>query len=322
MTERITTLRGRFMISMEFLQDTVSSERIGSHVQALEGERHPVAAPEALERCADYLTESLRALGYQMSEHLFQDNGRTFRNVIAGRTGLLRPGERVAILAHYDTVAGTPGADDNASGVAVLLEMARALSQLSFERTVHFIGICLEENQQEDDPGSGTRGSAALARHARAEGWDLTAVLVLESVAYAGEHLVQTVPPGVPVQVPEIGNFIAVVGNEGSVAISQAFARSIEQHQVGLPHVVLTVPGNGELLPDSRRSDHAPFWDQGFPAVMLTDTTNFRNPHYHQPTDTLATLNLEFAAKVCRAACGAIIELAQLTGGSASAASS
>jgi hypothetical protein len=310
------------MISRGFLRDTVSSERIGSHVRALEGVRHPVTAPEALERCADYLTESLRTLGYQMSEHLFQENGRTFRNIIASRPGLLHPGERVAILAHYDTVSGTPGADDNASGVAVLLEMARTLSQLSFERTVHFIGVCLEENQQDDDPNSGTRGSAALARHARAEGWDLTAVLVLESVAYAGEQVVQTVPPGVPVSVPEVGNFIAVVGNERSGEISRAFVRSVEEHRIGLPHVVLTVPGNGELLPDSRRSDHAPFWDQGFPAVMLTDTTNFRNPHYHQPTDTLATLNLEFAAKVCRAACGVVLELSQLTELTASAASS
>ena len=155
------------MISEEFLRDTGSGARIGSHVRALEGVRHPVAAPEALERAADYLAESLRSLGYQLSEHLFQDSGRTFRNVIASRAGLLRPEERVAILAHYDTVAETPGADDNASGVAVLLEMARALSQLSFERTVHFIGVCLEENRQDDDPDSGTRGSGALARHAR-----------------------------------------------------------------------------------------------------------------------------------------------------------
>jgi len=300
------------MISEEFLRAGVSSERIGSHVRALEGVRHPVAAPAALEKGADYVTESLRVLGYQMSEHLFQDDGRTFRNVIASRAGLLRPEQRVAILAHYDTVAETPGADDNASGVAVLLEMARVLSQLNFERTVHFIGVCLEENQQDDDPDSGTRGSAALARHARQERWDLTAVLVLESVAYAGADVVQTVPPGVPVPVPEVGDFIAVVGNERSGEISRAFVRSVEQHRVALPHVVLTVPGNGELLPDSRRSDHAPFWDQGFPAIMLTDTTNFRNPHYHQPTDTLATLNLEFAAKVCRATCGAILELAQL----------
>ena len=300
------------MISDAFLNDSVSSEQIARHIRALEGVRHPEAAPEALERAADYLTGSLRALGYQMKDHLFQDNGRTFRNVIASRPGIGLPEERVAFLAHYDTVAGSPGADDNASGVAVLLEMARVLAPLSFARTVQFVGVCLEENQREHDHDSGTRGSRALAEYARANGWDLKAVVVLESVGFAGEGVVQSIPTGVPIPVPEVGNFIAVIANERSVGISRAFARAVARWQCELPHVELTVPGVGTALPDSRRSDHAPFWDQGFPAVMLTDTTNFRNPHYHRPSDTLATLNLEFAAKVCRASCGAVLELAQL----------
>lgn len=292
----------------------VSWEQIASHIRALEGARHPVTAPEALERAADYLSDTLGALGYQMSEHLFPDHGCTFRNVIASRPGLRLPEERVAILAHYDTVAQTPGADDNASGVAAMLEMARVLAGLSFERTVLFIGVCLEENVTDDDHGSGLRGSQALARHARAAGWDLSAVLVLESVGYAGADVVQSVPPGVPVPVPKVGDFIAVIANENSREISDSLVRALERHRVGLPHVELVVPGNGELLPDSRRSDHAPFWDEGFKAVMLTDTTNFRNPHYHRPSDTLATLNLEFAAKVCRATTGTVLELAQLKG--------
>jgi Zn-dependent M28 family amino/carboxypeptidase len=291
----------------------VSSEQIATHVRALEGVRHPVAAPEALERAADYLAQSLRSRGYQMSEQLFMDHGRDFRNIIATLPGSRFPEERVAVLAHYDTVAGSPGADDNASGVAVLLEMARVLSGHSFERTVQFIGVCLEENQHEDDPCSGTRGSQALARHARSQGWDLSAVLVLESVAYAGEEIVQRVPAGVPIQVPETGNFLAVIVNEHSTALAESLVSAIARHQVDLPHLVLAVPGNGELLPDSRRSDHAPFWDEGFPAVMLTDTTNFRNPHYHLASDTCATLNFEFAAKVCRAATGALADLARGT---------
>ena len=294
----------------EFL-DKISSEHIGRHIQALEGVRHPEAAPEALERAAVYLSDSLHSLGYQMSEHQFQDSGRAFRNIIASRPGLRSPEQRVAVLAHYDTVAGSPGADDNASGVAVLLEMARVLARLSFERTVLLIGVCLEENAHDDEPNSGTRGSRALADHARANGWDLTAVLVLESVGYAGDEAVQSVPPGVPISVPEIGNFLAVIGNERSLDICDSFVRAVQRLRVDLPHVVLAIPGNGEMLPDTRRSDHAPFWDEGYPAVMLTDTTNFRNPHYHQATDTLATLNLEFAAKVCRAAAGVVLDLAQ-----------
>ena len=302
------------MVSDDFLTDAVSGDRIAGHIRALEGVRHPLAAPEALERAADYLAETLGALGYQMSEQLFPDNGHSFRNIIATLPGRAFPGERVAVLAHYDTVAQTPGADDNASGVAALLEMARVLAPLSFERTVHLIGVCLEENQNEHDHGSGLRGSQALASHARASGWDLAGVLVLESVGFAGDQLVQTLPPGIPIPVPEAGNFIAVVGNEHSAGISEAFVRAVARHRVELPHIELTVPGNGEMMPDSRRSDHAPFWDEGFKAVMLTDTTNFRNPHYHRPTDTLATLNLDFAAKVCRAATGAIMELAGLLG--------
>jgi hypothetical protein len=301
------------MVSDEFFRDAVSIDRIRSHIRALEGVRHPVTAPEALEHAADYITESLNSLGYEMAEHRFPDNGRSFRNVIATRCGLNRPQERVVVIAHFDTVAGTPGADDNASGVAVMLELAWVLAQVRFERTVQFIGVNLEENGKDGDSCSGTRGSRALASHARKNGWDIEGVVVLESVAYAKDSIVQTYPPGIAIPVPEAGNFVAVIGNERSRELTDGFVRAVERYQIDLPHVVLAVPGNGELLPDSRRSDHASFWDEGFRAIMVTDTTNFRNPHYHMPTDTLATLNLEFAAKVCRATAGVILDMAQLT---------
>ncbi|TWJ16869.1 M28 family peptidase [Geobacter argillaceus] len=291
--------------------ELVSIDRIRNHIRALEGVRHPVAAPGALARSADYITAHLISQGYEVANHLFPDNGHQFRNVIATRRCLGRHQERVILLAHYDTVATTPGADDNASGVAVMLEVATLLSQLRFERTIQFIGVSLEENEREDDPESGTRGSRALASHARANGWHIEGVVVLESVAFAGDRVVQTVPPGVPVPVPESGNFIAVVGNERSADLVDGFSRAVKRQGDGLPCVTLTVPGNGELLPDSRRSDHAPFWDEGYRAVMVTDTTNFRNPHYHRPTDTLETLNMEFAARVCSATAGLIAEMAR-----------
>ena len=300
------------MVSRGLFSEAVSIDRIRRHIKTLEEVRHPVAAPEALERAADYVTAYLDTLGYEPAEHRFPDNGRLFRNVIATRRGLGNPQERVVLLAHYDTVAGSPGADDNASGVAVMLEVATLLAQLRFERTIQFIGVALEENDKEDDPGSGTRGSRALAAHARENGWNVEGVVVLESVAYAGDRVVQTVPPGVPIPVPEVGNFIAVVGNERSKELVAGFSQAIERQRIDLPHVCLAVPGNGETVPDSRRSDHAPFWDEGYRAVMLTDTTNFRNPHYHRPTDTLGTLNLEFAAKVCGATAGLVVDMARL----------
>ena len=109
---------------------------------------------------------------------------------------------------------------------------------------------------------------------------------------------------------PEKGDFIAVVGNQASAALVKEFVSAASTPSVGLPCLPLVVPGNGEVLRDTRRSDHAPFWDAGFKAIMLTDTRNFRNPHYHQPTDTLSTLNLDFTTQVCRATGLAVARLA------------
>lgn len=292
--------------------DNVSVERIKNHIKALEGPRHPVTAPEALERAADYISGCLGRLGYEMSEHRFNDNGSEYSNIIATRSGLIHPEQRVVVMAHFDTVADSPGADDNASGVALLLELAEILRPFRFERTIHLIGVNLEENRKEGDSESGTRGSRALAGHFRQLDWEIEGVLVLESVAFASDSTPQTFPAGVPVPVPEMANFIAVVGNEKSHDLVGGFARALERYRIELPHFALAVPGNGETIPDSRRSDHAPFWDQGYKAVMITDTTNFRSPHYHGPDDKLETLNLHFAADVCRATGGLLMEMARL----------
>lgn len=301
-------------VSIDYFRKNVSVVTIRSHIAALAGARHPDTAPDALERAAEYITELLSIHGYDVADHYFPDNGRLFRNIIATRRGSHLPHERVIVLAHYDTVSGSPGADDNASGVAVLLEAARVLAPFSFERTVHFIGVSLEENEYAEKPCSGTRGSRALAAYARENGWDIAGVVVLESVAYAGDDFAQSVPPGVTIPVPEAGNFIAVVGNESSSDLTDGFTGAVKRYQPDLPHVVLEVPGNGEVLPDSRRSDHASFWDEGFKAILVTDTTNFRNPHYHSSSDTLATLNLEFASKVCCATTGVVLETARIIG--------
>lgn len=294
----------------DLITERVSVERLREHIARLEGVRHPQVAPRALEEAADYVAECLAGLGYEMTEHVFMENGRPFRNVIGSRRGLGADPQRIALVAHYDTVADSAGADDNASGVAALLEAARLLAPLRFEHTVDFIAVSLEENRDEAEHGSGTRGSKALAAHARETGWPIGAVIVLESIAYAGGDVAQSVPPGVPVAVPETGNFIAVIGNERSRELIEGFCGAVVKLALDLPFVPLMVPGNGELLPDSRRSDHAPFWDQGYRAIMLTDTTNFRNPHYHRPSDTLDTLNVEFAGKVCRAAAELVAALA------------
>lgn len=176
---------------------------------------------------------------------------------------------------------------------------------------MEFVAVNLEENEQDGEPkGRGLRGSRALAQHAREQGWTIEEVVVLESLAYAGLDALQTAPPGLPIAVPEIGYFIAVIGNLASASLVQAFLDTAECRYPELPTVPLVVPDNGELFPDTRRSDHSSFWDVGYPAIMLTDTTNFRNPHCHRPSGTLETLNLDFAAAVGQAVADMLLQLA------------
>ncbi|MGH7165869.1 MAG: M20/M25/M40 family metallo-hydrolase [Nitrospiraceae bacterium] len=285
-------------------------ERLQAHLQALVGERHPVSSPEALKQAEHYLTEQFRLLGLKVSLHPFDALGGTYYNVVAALSasasaGSPAPNEGAPLLiaAHYDTVPGSPGADDNASGLAILLEVARSLRDISLSREVRFIGFCLEEED--------LLGSLAYAAHLRAGNQALRGAIVLECVGYTRvEEGSQLVPPGLPITVPSVGNFLGIVGNTASAELATIIERSANRAMPDLKTVSLLIPGQGELFPDTRRSDHAAFWAYGYPAVMLTDTANFRNPHYHEPTDSLDTLDLTFMEQVAPAVTAVAIRLA------------
>jgi Zn-dependent M28 family amino/carboxypeptidase len=272
---------------------SVSPDEIRLHLLAIEGIRNPNANPQNIAKAQVYIETTLSNLGYEVTQHSFDYANETYQNVIATRPGTRYPDERVLVIAHYDTVTNSPGADDNASGVAVMLELARLLQPYTFERTIQFVATNLEEQ--------GSVGSLALAQFAQESGWHIKGVIDLEMVGYAGNTLKQSAPLGLENTFPKVGDFICVIGNETSKSLVEQFISGIQQQQIPLPHTPLVVPGNGESLPDTRRSDHSPFWDAGYPAIALTDTAEFRNPHYHQPSDTNDTINLNFAANVCRA---------------------
>lgn len=275
------------------------SEHLLVHLQALIGERHPISSPEKLKKAEHYLIERFRQLAVEVELHSFEALGGTYRNVIA-TVGARQQAPPLILAAHYDTVEGSPGADDNASGLAVLLDVAHQLSRASLQRPVRFIAFCLEEED--------LLGSLAYAAQLRDTGQTILGAIILECVGYAShQEGSQTIPPGVPIAVPSTGDFLAVIGNERSQALTGSVTHAMTPH---LPIVPLIVPGNGESLPDTRRSDHTAFWEQGFPAIMLTDTANYRNPHYHQPTDTVETLNLDFLASVTDAVTAAVLEVA------------
>ena len=281
--------------------------RVSRHLESLVGERHPETSPRALRKAAHYLTTQFAKSGWATSSQLVSAWGKVYRNVVAtkypdwpGQGEELPP---LLIGAHYDTVSGSPGADDNASGLVVLLEVASRLRSRPLARPVWLVAFCLEEQDR--------LGSQAFASRLEAEHRELAGAIILECVGFArSEAGTQQIPPGVPIAVPTQGDFLAIVGNEASRSLVIQLEQEAQRHAAQLKPLSLVVPGRGEAMPHTRRSDHASFWDAGYPAVMLTDTANFRNPHYHRETDTVDTLNLEFLSNVAATVTGTAIQIA------------
>ena len=271
------------------------------------GERHPHSAPQALTQAADYLAARFAEYGWVTSAQPFRALGKSYFNILGIKWPPGGPAKNaqspLLIGAHYDTVEASPGADDNASALAVLLEAADRLRRIAVTRPVWLVAFCLEEE--------GLLGSRAFIARLKQTGQALDGAIVLECVGYASQAVgSQRTPPGVPIPVPSTGNFLGIIGNEASRDLVAAVERNARRVAPATPTLALTVPARGETLPDVRRSDHAAFWDEGYAAVMLTDTANYRNPHYHQPSDTLDTLNLDFLAGVSDIIVGCIEDLA------------
>ncbi|USR92946.1 M28 family peptidase [Phormidium yuhuli AB48] len=224
----------------------------------------------------DYLRGELESAGWSVRNHEF-DGGV---NLVAERPGTQPNGTTLLLGAHYDTVPNSPGADDNASAVATVLEAAWLLRDPT-PQALRLVLFDLEE--------IGLQGSLAYVSPETLD--NLAGAIILEMMGYACDEVgCQTYPPGLPDSLPERGDFLGVVGNLPYRHLTDAFERVSDSD---VPEIVtLTVPV-GPIL-DLLRSDHAPFWLAGAPAVMVTDTANFRNPHYHRPSDTPETLDRSF----------------------------
>ncbi len=195
----------------------------------------------------------------------------------------------ILIGAHFDGVPGSPGADDNASGVAVLLELARFFYRHPARYPIHLIGFDLEEY--------GCLGSQAYVQDLKSRQAKITTMMSLEMLGYIDPRPnTQSYPAGLKYFYPNTGNFIALLGNFRSIPTMLRMSRHFKQQ--GAPCEWLPIPMRGRWLPDTRRSDHSPFWDAGYSALMVTDTANMRNPHYHRASDKIETLNLDFLSAV------------------------
>jgi hypothetical protein len=265
-------------------------QHLAEHLRFLSvtlGERS-IYRPGNLQAAADYVHHNFTAMGYAPRRQTFVYMREPVSNVIAGDEN---PSGYYILGAHYDTVAGTPGADDNASGVAVLLEVARLVRSLTPPRPWTFIGFACEEPPAFFTPYMGSR---VYAKQARRQGDKILGMLCLEMVGY------YTQAPGsqsIPLVLkfmgyPTTGNFIGLVSDRRSKLLLSRLEAAI-QEGCRLPAVTLAVPLGGHILPEVRLSDHANFWDEGYPAIMLTDTAFMRNPNYHGPGDVMERLDLE-----------------------------
>lgn len=271
----------------------VGPERLKAHVRALSETFVPRDAthPENLERAAVYIEEALTRAGGQVESQRFEVGGRAYRNVIA-RFGP-EAGERIVVGAHYDAVRTTPGADDNASGVAGLLELAALLGQHPPSTRVDLVGYTLEEMPHFR---TGQMGSMVHAKSLRAAGASVRAMFSLEMLgAFNDAPDSQRYPvAALRLSHPSTGDFIAVIGRVGEGPLVRTIADAMRA-ATPLPVEHLNAP---RTVKGVDFSDHASFWDARYPAVMVTDTAFFRNPRYHTAEDTWDTLDYPRMAQV------------------------
>lgn len=268
--------------------------RLQDHLNEIVRDRDPYLASGGHFYVRQYIYRQLSQWGNVEIDE-FQITGKTHQNLVLNLPSINNSKKQnlspILIGAHYDAVLGTPGADDNATGVAVLLELAREFSSQPLKYPVRLVAFDMEEY--------GLLGSRHYAEKLQQKQQKLRLMISLEMLGYCDSTPgSQIYPKGLKYFYPNQGNFIALIGN--LLTIIDMFQMSRKFNKIGTNCQFLPVPNQGLIVPDTRRSDHAPFWDRGYNAIMITDTANMRNPNYHQNSDTIETLDLNFLTGVCQ----------------------
>lgn len=283
-----------------------SEATLRADVEVLAGQIGPrsVFQGDSLARAADHIVARMEAAGWRVRRLPYSVHGVTCENLEFERRGTLRPEEIVIVGAHYDTMPATPGADDNASGVAALIALAEAFAPAQPQRTLRFVAFVNEEPIYFQ---TALMGSRVYAKACKERGEKIGAMLSLESIGYfSDEKRSQKYPFPLSLFYPSRGNFLAVVGNRESRSLVKRVTKSFRAAST-LACVSAALPGG---LQGVGWSDHWSFWQEGYPAVMVTDTAPFRNPHYHRLSDTPATLDYARLESGVRGLRGVIAELA------------
>lgn len=255
------------------------------------GERH-LWKEGSLERTVDYIESAFASYGYSVQRQTYACYGKNVSNLIVEKKG--EDEGTVVIGAHYDTVPGTPGADDNGSAVAGLLELARLHQNIPSRKTLLFVAFA---NEEPPCFGFPNMGSMVYAKHLKEQGRPVEVMVSLEMIGYFRPERIQNYPlPGMSLLYPRTADFIGVVGNFRSLKFVSLFKKGIRKHSA-IEARSLIAP---EFFGGISLSDNSSFWRHGYKAIMVTDTSFFRNQNYHQETDTIDTLDFEKMTEVVK----------------------
>jgi len=288
-------------------EDHALMQRLRMHVEQLAGrigERN-IFHPAALDAAASYIEQEWVQQGYAVERLPYDVSGIRCLNLEATRRGGAREPEILLIGAHYDTVRGSPGANDNASGISALLEMSRLFASIEPARTVRFVAFVNEE-----PPFFVTRqqGSMVYAEAARLRGDNIRLMASIETIGwYSNEPGSQSYPPLFNLFYPDRADFIGIVSNFHSRRAMRRLAAAFRAHSDFPVETAATFA----FVPGVSWSDHRSFWRQGYRAVMITDTAFYRYRHYHAPSDTADKLVYPEFARVSSGLSCAFLELAQ-----------
>ncbi len=274
------------------VEELVLANKLNVHVKIIAREEHNTLHPEALNNSAKYIEQQLAEIGYEVSLQPFRAGTQQVRNIEVELKGKISPSEIIVIGAHYDSAQGAPGANDNASGVALLIELARFFKSTSPQKSLRFVFFT---NEEPPFFGTDEMGSVVYAKRSKERSENIVGMVSLETLGYYDDaKKSQKSPLFFRPFFPDKGNFVAFVGNFSS--------RQLVRNTINSFRVSTKFPSEGIVsyshIIGIDWSDQYAFWRYGYPAVMLTDTALFRYPYYHTHNDTVDRVNYIKLAKV------------------------
>lgn len=303
-------------INIQEIVDQVDSTLLYADLEIIEGIRHRNTGLDHLLEVREMITDRMESYNFVSETQEFTYEGFTGKNFIVNSLGTQNQNEVYVLCGHYDSVFDSPGADDNGSAIAGMMEAMRLLAPYNFKKTIRYIAFDLEE--------PGLKGSIDYVSNCLPAFDNIAGVLDFEMIGYyTNEPNSQNFPFGFNSLFPEPyaqvqaddfrGNFIANIAKVGQNDWELAYENAAATYVPNLKVVTIVAPDNWQVItPDLGRSDHAPFWVAEYPAVMLSGTANFRNQNYHTPNDTIETLNFTFMSNVVKATVATLAEEAEI----------